>query len=322
MWSLFRGWVLLVLLGAVANAQGGGPIADGGALSVRLDWEAPAECIDGGTLAEAVSGQLGRPAFTPGAEAELVARGRIGLADNGRHRAEVALSTTGGEALGVRTLESDNRDCHSLDEALATMLAIMLNVSRADVPALTREAPVPEPPAPRWRPRAGGGAGVVVGLLPQAGVETLAGVGLSRGGRLEPGLELAWAWTGEADAAEGRLQVQAASARLAIAPVLAAFGTRSDLRLRLSAGAGPMWANASGFPQVFTRTRLVADGRAGLQLGLRVAGPVWLQAGAEVGWVPVRPTFAVDNADGTTETLFQPHPVIGWAGLTLAVRAR
>ena len=46
------------------------------------------------------------------------------------------------------------------------MLAIMLNVRRADVPALAHEAP---PPAPRWRPRAGAGAGVVLGLLPAAG---------------------------------------------------------------------------------------------------------------------------------------------------------
>ena len=131
--------------------------------SVRLEWTAPAECIDGAALAAAVSGQLGRPAFAPGADAELVARGRVEKSDSGRHRAEVVLSTRGGEPLGVRTLDSDNNDCHSLDEALAVMLAIMLNVRRADVPALAREAP---PPAPRWRPRAGAGAGWCSGCCP------------------------------------------------------------------------------------------------------------------------------------------------------------
>ena len=121
---------------------------------MRLEWTAPAECIDGAALAAAVSGQLGRPAFADGGDTELVARGRVEKSDSGRHRAEVVLSTRGGERLGVRLLDSDNNDCHSLDEALAVMLAIILNVRRADVPALAREAP----PLPPRRRRAGGPA--------------------------------------------------------------------------------------------------------------------------------------------------------------------
>jgi hypothetical protein len=300
-----------------AAAAGTPPAAD--APSVRLEWTAPGECIDGGALAAAVSGQLGRPAFAPDLDAELVARGRVAKSESGRHRAEVVLSTRGGEPLGARTLESDNLDCRSLDEALAVMLAMILNVRRADVPALAREPP--PPPPPRWRPRAGAGAGVVLGLLPVPGIEAAASAGLMRGGRLEPGIDLAWAFAGEASAAEGRIQVQAASARFAIAPVL--YGRpRADLRLRLSAGAGPMWASASGFAEVFSQTRLHADGRAGLQVGVRIAGPVWAQLAGEIGWLPVRPTFAVRNADGTLETLFEPRSVIATVGMALAVRAR
>ncbi len=319
MWRSSAGLVLVVLMAAGGASPAWGADAPADMPSVRLDWEAPAECIDGAALARVVSGQLGRPAFADGFDAELVVRGRIESTDSGRHRAEVVLATRAGESLGVRTLASDNRDCRSLDEALAVMLAIMLNVRRADVPALAREAP----PPPRWRPRAGAGAGVVLGLLPQAALETVAGAGLMRGGRLEPGIEVAWAWTPESAAAEGRLRVQTASARLAIAPVLVAWGSRTDLRLRLSAGAGPMWASASDFARVFTTaTRLIVDARAGIQLGVRVAGPLWVQAGAEVGWVPVRPDFVVRNADGSKETLFQPQPVIATAGLSLALRSR
>jgi hypothetical protein len=287
--------------------------------SVRLEWTAPAECIDGPALAAAVSGQLGRPAFSPDENAELVARGHVEIGGSGRHRAEVALSTRGGEPLGVRTLESDNSDCRSLDEALAVMLALILNVRRADVPALAHEAP--PPPAPRWRPRAGAGAGMVFGLLPEPGVEAVLSAGLMRGGRLEPGVDLTWDWSGDAAAAEGRIHVQAATARLAIAPVL--FGrARVDLRLRASAGAGPMWASASGFAQESSQTRAVADGRLGLQLGVRVAGPLWVQLGGEVGLLAIRPAFQVRNADGTTETLFEPQPVIATGAVSLAVRAR
>jgi hypothetical protein len=287
--------------------------------SVRLEWTAPAECIDGDELAASVSRQLGRPAFAShGADAELVARGRVGEGDGGRPRAEVVLSTRGGEPLGVRTLASDNNDCRSLDEALAVMLAIMLNVRRADVPALAREAP--PPPAPRWRPRAGAGAGLVLGLLPEPGIEAVVSAGVMRGGRLEPGIDFAWDWAGDAPVAEGRIRVQAASARLVIAPVVFAR-SRADVRLRLSAGAGPMWASASGFAQVFSQTRLVVDGRAGVQVGVRIAGPVWVHIGGEVGWLPVRPSFEVRNADGTVETLFEPQPVMGIVAAGLALRA-
>ena len=312
--------LLLFVLGAAGFPQGSAaaapPVAD--APSVRLEWTAPAECIDGVTLSAAVSGQLGRPAFAPDLDAELVARGRVEKSGSGRHRAEIALATRGGESLGVRALESDNNDCRSLDEALAVTLAIVLNVHRADVPALARAAP---PPAPRWRPRVGAGAGVVFGLLPEPGIEAIVSAGLMRGGRLEPGVDFAWARAGDAAAAEGRIQVQAATARLAIAPVLFG-GPRVDLRGRLSAGAGPMWARASGFAQVFSQTRLVVDGRIGLQVGLRVAGPLWIQIGGEVGWVPIRPVFAVRNADGSVETLFEPHAVMATAGVGLALRAR
>src|SRR5436190_1271959 len=83
-----------------------------------------------------------------------------------------AASTSWGAPLGARTLESDNRDCRSLDAALTVMLAIMLNVRRADVAALAGETPTaPLPARVPWRPRAGAGAGVVLGLLPQPGVE-------------------------------------------------------------------------------------------------------------------------------------------------------
>jgi hypothetical protein len=312
--------ILFVLIGAgLAPVARATPATD--VPSVRLEWTAPAECIDGDALAAAVSGQLGRPAFAPDLDAELVARGRVEKRDRGRHRAEIALATRGGEPLGVRALESDNNDCRSLDEALAVTLAIVLNVHRADVPALAREAPPPPPSAPRWRPRAGAGAGVVFGLLPGPGIEAVVSAGLMRGGRLEPGIDLAWDFAGDAAAAEGRIHVQAASARLAIAPVLLGR-PRVDLRLRVSAGAGPMWASASGFAEVFTQTRLVADGRIGLQVGLRAAGPLWIQVGGEVGWLPIRPAFDVRNADGTVETLFKPQPVMGTVGVGLALRAR
>ena len=323
--SSSAGRVLIALVGGAGVASpawGAEPVAAADAPSVRLDWEAPPECIDGRELDRIVSGELGRPAFAAGPDAELTARGRIARTDNGRHRAEVVLATSGGASLGVRTLASDNRDCRSLDAALTVMLAIMLNVRRADVAALVHESPPPPPPPPAaWRPRAGAGAGVVLGLLPQPGLEASAGVGLMRGGRLEPGVEVAGAWAADAAAAEGRVQVQAGSLRASVSPVLAG-GTRADVRLRFSAGAGPMRATASGFPEVYAQTRVFVETRLGLQLGVRLWGPLWLQVGGEVGLLPLRPAFAVRNPDGTTETLFEPQAVIAAAGVGLAFRSR
>lgn len=80
----------VVLIGtALARAAAAAPAPGDDAPSVRLAWTAPAECIDGAALAAAVGGQLGRPAFAPGADAELVARERVEISDSGRHRAEV-----------------------------------------------------------------------------------------------------------------------------------------------------------------------------------------------------------------------------------------
>ena len=69
---------------------------------------------------------------------------------------------------------------------------------------------------------------------------------------------------------------------------------------------------------MFSQTRLVVDGR----VGVRVAGPLWVHIGGDVGWLPIRPSFEVRNADGTVETLFQPQPVMGIVAAGLALRAR
>jgi len=83
-----------------------------------------------------------------------------------------------------------------------------------------------------------------------------------------------------------------------------------------------MRATASGFPEVYAQTRVFVEARLGLQLGVRLWGPLWLQVGGDVGLLPVRPVFAVRNPDGTTETLFEPHAVIAAAGVGLAFRSR
>jgi hypothetical protein len=156
-----------------------------------------------------------------------------------------------------------------------------------------------------------------VGLLPRAGVEIAATVAAGRGRWLQPALDIAFDAAGDAPAAEGTIRARAAWARLALCPILAGGG-RAELRLRIAAGAGAMWAGAGGFAQGSTETRAVVDGRAGLQLGVRLGGPVWGHVTAEAGGLALRPTFAVRNVDGTTEPLFRPAALSGTviAGVT------
>jgi hypothetical protein len=105
------GIVFGVLIGAAlaraaAAAAAAPPVED--APSVRLEWTAPAECIEGAALADAVSGQLGRPAFADSGDTELnsVARRR---AEAGRHRAEVC-RRRGERGRGCSTRQ---QRCHS-----------------------------------------------------------------------------------------------------------------------------------------------------------------------------------------------------------------
>jgi hypothetical protein len=275
-----------------------------------LDWRAPAECIRAAELSRAVTVELGEPAFAPGGQSDTVVYGRVVRTANGFYRVDVSLERVRGGVLGTRSLEGDNRDCRSLDEATAVMLAIMLNVNREELAA--------EEPS-RWSYDAGAGVSAVVGLLPRLGGEVTAHVGPSLPGTLGLAAELGFALAPRAPRAEGYVRAWAATGRAAITPVLLPAGG-VELAAHLAAGAGVLSATGDGFARVASARRAIVDVRGGARLAVRLGGDFWLAGGGDVGILPLRPRYLVQNQNGAMDQLFRPSAVTGAFGLTLSFR--
>src|SRR5262249_14681657 len=139
----------------------------------------PSECFDQEALAQAVSDRLGRTAFVPAEEAELIVQARLERAGDGMRATLQPITLTGGVVGTPRVLDFGSADCTSLIEPIATVLGIMLNVRREDLPPLP---PRPSPPVvslPSWNARIDATGGLVLGLLAEPGYA------VSLGGALE-----------------------------------------------------------------------------------------------------------------------------------------
>jgi hypothetical protein len=275
-----------------------------------LDWRAPAECIRAAELSRAVTAELGEPAFAPGGQSDTVVYGRVVRTAKGFYRVDVTLERVRGGVLGTRSLEGDNRDCRSLDEATAVMLAIMLNVSREE-----RAAAEPS----RWSYDVGLTASGVVGLLPRTGIELSAHVGPSLPGSIGFAAELGLALAPRARRAEGYVRSWAATGRAGVTPVLVS-GSGVELALHVAAGAGVLSATGDGFARVASARRVIVDLRGGARLALHLGGSLWLGGGGDVGVLPLRPRYLVQNQSGVMDELFRPSLVLGTFGVTLSFR--
>jgi hypothetical protein len=286
---------------------------DAAAVDARpsLDWRAPAECIRATELSRAVAAELRRPAFAPTGQSETVVYGRVVRTADGFYRVDVSLERVQGGVLGTRTLKGDNRDCRSLDEATAIMLAIMLNVSREQI----AEAESP------WSYDAGLTASGIVGLLPRLGGELSAHVGPSLPGAIGFAVEFGLAMAPRDARAEGFVRAWAATGRAAVSPVLVK-GANVELALHAAAGGGVLSATGDGFARVASARRAIVDLRAGGRLGVQLGGDVWLGAGGDLGFLPLRPRYLVQNQNGVMDELFRPSLLIGTFGVTLSFRPR
>lgn len=287
--------------------------------SARVRVEAPSGCTSEEELAVAVSDRLGRRALVRGA-AELVVRVRVQPEGEG-YRAEVALiAAESGELLGTREIASESSDCRMLDDPLAVVLSLMLDVRREDLLPPPPLAPSPEPSAERWGLSAGALGALSLGLLPRPAPE----VALFAGAFIDAidlRLELALAIGERVPAEEGLIEVHAASARVIASPTLVPGPIA--LSLRAGAGLGPMWASASNVvgPRP-TQVRPFFEVRAGLTLSFEIAGPLRFELTADASLVPLRPVFFLREVDGSVVPLFEPSLVTGTFGGGLTLRAR
>jgi len=276
----------------------------------ELRWAAPDGCLAGDELEAAVSARLGRPAFVR-EHAELTFDVRIDAVETGLFRGTVVLTSEAGEILGRRVLDSEEADCHSLDEALTVVLAMMLNVQREEELGPSDDDP--------WGVRVSATGGIVLGLLPAPGLEIAAALAVDQRATFDAGLEVALDWGSPVSVGMEQLEVWGGALRAFANPVL--FLDRAlELGLRLNASVGILTAQTVGFAVNRGATDLFVEARVGLRLGVRLTDAFWFQVTADAGGVPYRPTFAVREADGSSTPLFAPFPVLGAFGAGFFVR--
>jgi hypothetical protein len=279
------GWISwLAWLAILASARSGRADDKNPTVSLGLTRAAGAEaCITPHDLAARVEARLGRGTFVSAAQADLFIDARVVPAGRG-WRATVAASRANGSHVGVRELSSPSADCHSLDDDLVLVVALVIDPLATERPRATASVapvvhdlvyvPVAVPaPAPAWSFEARAATTILGGLLPA----------------LAPGLEAALvttppgAWpielgvvaTGSAHADDGGhgAEARAVLGSVALCPALV---VRDRYRLQLCAGgaAGALVVRSHGLDPAgggaHATGLLSARGRASVRIAGRL----------------------------------------------------
>lgn len=329
---MVRGQAPLIVVATLACA----PRAEAApARRVDLTWRSEdATCIDQATLARTVESTLGRPVFHADAPASASIEGRVEPAASGSgFRAAMTMRSPSGEVLSQRDVSTQATSCDRLDEAVAVVIALMVDGVEETVslrlppePSRTPAQAAPPPPAPAQTapPEAGSsmnvepeaGATIAAGLVPHAGLGAygrlslpagplsfavgLQGFPATRTVQSGPGASI-HAWTFDLDGC--------------YAPV-------DDVSWRLVGcallGAGWLAAAPFGTDRTDSVIHPLVFAGASVEGAWRVAGPLWLHLRTALTVPFESPEYFFRATDGS-HTVFQPWVVspslsagIGW----------
>jgi hypothetical protein len=235
-----------LLASAFAAAQ---PAAEPAPALLGLHYErsaGAAQCLAPSALARAVEQRLGRSVFVPAPQADLQARVRAERSARG-FRIDVELFDREGHSLGKRHLRTRARHCSALDDSLALVVSLAVDVaaSRAAEPPLDQQAaaataaqgsapaaaaplaletPI-EVPASNYAPRASWQLAPAVGVLAAGGL--LPGWGVGGSFELELRPPAFWAlwlraslWQPRRSGAGQGVEVSAQALELGVCPLL------------------------------------------------------------------------------------------------------
>jgi hypothetical protein len=302
---------------------------------------AGSRCSESQAFANTVSAQIPAANRAPEERAELVAE--VNLLDSGIARVRVFDRVLQAEA-GARELQLHSRSCDESAEAVALVLAVLVEAGRGALssPPATAVSP-PPPPAPPpppppvpppvpikraeprhvWLgPRAGhdlsAAVGVGYGLLPGAALGGSVGWGIR-----SPKLWPIWLQvTGFRKPASADISARFSTIYAGVmgCPLSASWG-RIRGRACASAAVGALWAEGVGLRQNYAKTRELYVVGIELAGNVRLVGPLELTTMLRGDGYPKRYLFNYSGPNGNT-WLHKPKPVSAsvFAGLALRFR--
>lgn len=302
-------------------------------------------CIGPVALSQAVAQKLGRDAIAAPSRSSLAIEGHIERVD-GAWRATLAVVTEAGEVQGLRELRSEAPDCRALDEAIALVMALLIEPGAAlgpahgapppPAPATPRPAPaappaapsppvvttpsVPPPPVEPWRIESAVGLVVGVGLLPgEAATGVRGDVRITPPGW--PAIEIGGAYWPSRPGGTGTVGANFSLGwgSLSLCPTLLE-GDGNGLRICFGSVLGALVADTTGLSPPAHKDQLVFYPDLALRYQRLLVGPLTVSAGAGVLIPTERPTFYYLDTSGQRQNVFQQAPLAGTFDLALGLR--
>lgn len=304
----------------------------------ELDWRTPSgsNCISADELEAAVEARLGRTLFAAKGQADVHVTGFITEAD-GKRLVRMTLTSAQGEPMGERELESESRDCSALDDSLALVLAVMLDIPKTRIPAppppsvAEPAAPASAPPAPakpaplsklhvpkdtpprrpRWRFEVGLGALGVYGLLPEMTFGVRGHVAVEPPEFWKVGVDVA-AYS-SVDETIGHDDAGASFSP----KELGVFACPLDLPLSalnvegcVVQHIGRLRVEGFGFDSNQKQERPYVNLGVAFAAGLQITGPLSVRAGIDAQTPLLRETFRYGSQAGEEPSLFRMAPLL------------
>lgn len=290
------------------------------------------DCSSMNALMLATEQRLQRRLFVSPQKADLKVNVRFGHAE-GEWTAEIDLLTANGTHLGHRRIVSPTRECKGLDDSLALVVALMVDLTKADVSAhATPEAEIPTHGTTEVRvppPESTNAWSAVLSLGPLAAWGQLPKLSPGVGLTTELRARSIWALTLGVQAFPTVTVTDGATARASFTHYSAQVGacwfgvhrSASDLLLCGGAQLGIVRAVGAGYatnhsalsplvsPFLEAESQWWPWSKVGFLVGLGASTPL------------VRDQFYATRADGSSAPLFKPSILVPYlhAGLCLAL---
>lgn len=294
--------------------------------TVHLDVRAPRDigCVTSERTRRSVERRLKRPVFVDEGDADLVVVVTYEPSVSAPS-IEVRLSTKEGQLLGHRRLSAEGTDCDALDDSVALVLALMVDLTRervaarsqapalrVDSPAvipLSPQTPVPPKAQPLPTHRVSFQSVATLGPVPH----------LAFGGRIGLDFPFVRTWvveigvmallpTRRADGSERGATFDLVAMDTALCRALGAWGP-SSLRLCGGVQFGRLTSSGYGYAADRVGQSYLVNPFAKVQGYYSFGSKVALTAAAGAAWATIRDEIYVSRPDGAKSTLFRPSTI-------------